>query len=40
MTKHNIDYIESLRILGRKRIVWINPTGNGNKTAAHLREKN
>lgn len=30
--------LDSLRVLGPKRIVWLNFTGSGNETAAHLRE--
>ena len=30
--------MDSLRILGRNRIVWLNLTGSGNETAAHLVE--
>lgn len=29
---------DSLRILGMNRIVWLNLTGSGNETAAHLLE--
>lgn len=30
--------MDSLRILGRNRVVWLNLTGSGNETAAHLVE--
>ncbi len=30
--------MDSLRVLGPGRIVWLNVTGSGNETAAHLRE--
>ncbi|MEO1329113.1 MAG: pyridoxamine 5'-phosphate oxidase family protein [Pseudomonadota bacterium] len=30
--------LDSLRILGDDRIVWLNLSGSGNETAAHLRE--
>lgn len=29
---------DSLRVLGPNRIIWLNLTGNGNETAAHLLE--
>jgi len=32
--------MDSLRVLERKRIVWLNLTGSGNETAAHVRELN
>jgi hypothetical protein len=32
--------MDSLRILDQKRIVWLNLTGSGNETAAHLLENN
>lgn len=31
---------ESLRVLGPNQILWMNLTGSGNETAAHLRESN
>lgn len=31
---------DSLRVLGPNRVVWLNLTGSGNETAAHLREVN
>lgn len=31
---------DALRVLGRKRIVWLNLSGSGNETAAHLRAVN
>ncbi len=31
---------DALRILGPKRVMWLNYTGSGNETAAHLREVN
>jgi Pyridoxamine 5'-phosphate oxidase len=30
--------LESLRVLGSTRILWLNLTGSGNETAAHVRE--
>ena len=30
--------MDSLRVLGPNRLVWLNLTGSGNETAAHLRE--
>ena len=30
--------MDTLRVLGPKRVVWLNLTGSGNETAAHLRE--
>ncbi len=30
--------MDSLRVLGPNRVVWLNLTGSGNETAAHLRE--
>ena len=30
--------LDSLRIMGNDRIVWLNLSGSGNETAAHLRE--
>lgn len=32
--------MDSLRILHKNRIVWLNLTGSGNETAAHLLENN
>ncbi len=32
--------METLRIADDNRIVWLNLTGSGNETAAHLREQN
>jgi len=32
--------MDSLRVLGRNRVVWLNLTGSGNETAAHIREIN
>ncbi|MEL6839089.1 MAG: pyridoxamine 5'-phosphate oxidase family protein [Pseudomonadota bacterium] len=32
--------MDSLRILDENRIVWLNLTGSGNETAAHLRDVN
>ena len=32
--------MDSLRILNNNRIVWLNLTGSGNETAAHLLENN
>lgn len=29
---------DSLRVLSPKRIVWMNITGSGNETAAHLQQ--
>ncbi|RTQ48875.1 pyridoxamine 5'-phosphate oxidase family protein [Hymenobacter gummosus] len=31
---------DSLRVLGPHRVAWLNLTGSGNETAAHLRELN
>ncbi|MER2509853.1 MAG: pyridoxamine 5'-phosphate oxidase family protein [Amaricoccus sp.] len=30
--------MDSVRVLGPNRLVWLNLTGSGNETAAHLRE--
>jgi len=30
--------MDSLRVLDRNRVVWLNLTGSGNETAAHVRE--
>lgn len=30
--------MDSLRVLGRNRIIWLNITGSGNETAGHLLE--
>ncbi len=30
--------LDSLRILGEKRVLWLNLTGSGNETAAHVRQ--
>ena len=30
--------MDSLRVLDRNRVVWLNVTGSGNETAAHLQE--
>ncbi|MFG5381102.1 pyridoxamine 5'-phosphate oxidase family protein [Yoonia sp. R2-816] len=32
--------MDSLRVMGDTRIVWLNLTGSGNETAAHLRDTN
>jgi hypothetical protein len=32
--------LDSLRVLGRNRVAWLNLTGSGNETAAHIRELN
>lgn len=32
--------LDSLRVLGPNRVVWLNGTGSGNESAAHLREVN
>jgi hypothetical protein len=32
--------MDSLRVLGPNRVVWLNVTGSGNETAAHLRQSN
>lgn len=29
--------MDSLRVVGAKRVVWLNVTGSGNETAAHVR---
>ena len=31
--------MDSLRVLGKSRVAWLNVTGSGNETAAHLRER-
>jgi len=31
---------DTLRVLGSNRVAWLNLTGSGNETAAHLREQN
>lgn len=30
--------MDSLRVLGKNRVVWLNVTGSGNETAAHVQE--
>ncbi|MBE9504617.1 MAG: pyridoxamine 5'-phosphate oxidase family protein, partial [Proteobacteria bacterium] len=30
--------MDSLRILGKNRVVWLNVTGSGNETSAHIQE--
>lgn len=30
--------MDSLRVLGKNRVVWLNVTGSGNETAAHIQE--
>src|SRR6478672_9374682 len=32
--------LDSLRVLGPNRVVWLSGTGSGNETAAHLRDIN
>src|SRR5215469_2341946 len=32
--------LQALRILGPNRVVWLNGTGSGNETAAHLLDAN
>jgi predicted pyridoxine 5'-phosphate oxidase superfamily flavin-nucleotide-binding protein len=32
--------LDSLRVLGPNRVVWLNGTGSGNETAAHLLKVN
>jgi hypothetical protein len=32
--------LESLRVLGPNRVIWLNGTGSGNETAAHLLDVN
>ncbi len=32
--------LDSLRILGKNRVIWLNLTGSGNETAAHLPHDN
>ena len=32
--------MDSLRVLGPNRVLWLNLTGSGNETAAHIREVN
>ena len=31
--------MDSLRVLGKNRVVWLNVTGSGNETSAHVQEK-
>ncbi len=31
--------MDSLRVLGKNRVVWLNVTGSGNETAAHVQEQ-
>lgn len=30
--------MDSLRVLGNKRVIWLNVTGSGNETAAHVQQ--
>ncbi|MBL4712477.1 MAG: pyridoxamine 5'-phosphate oxidase family protein [Gammaproteobacteria bacterium] len=30
--------MDSLRVLGGRRVIWLNVTGSGNETAAHIQE--
>lgn len=30
--------MDSLRVLGKNRVVWLNVTGSGNETAAHIQQ--
>jgi hypothetical protein len=30
--------MDSLRVLGKNRVVWLNVTGSGNETSAHIQE--
>ena len=30
--------MDSLRVLGKSRVVWLNVTGSGNETSAHIQE--
>jgi hypothetical protein len=30
--------MDSLRVLGKNRVIWLNVTGSGNETAAHVQE--
>ncbi len=30
--------MDSLRVMGPQRVIWLNVTGSGNETAAHVRE--
>jgi len=32
--------MDSLRVLGKNRVVWLNVTGSGNETAAHMQSNN
>jgi hypothetical protein len=32
--------MDSFRVLGANRVIWLNVTGSGNETATHLRESN
>ena len=31
--------MDCLRVLGPNRLIWLNVTGSGNETAAHLAEE-
>lgn len=31
--------MDSLRVLDKNRVIWLNVTGSGNETAAHIQEK-
>ena len=30
--------MDSLRVLGKSRVMWLNVTGSGNETSAHIQE--
>ena len=32
--------MDSFRVMNENRVLWLNVTGSGNETAAHLLEKN
>lgn len=32
--------MDSLRVLGENRVVWLNVTGSGNETSAHIQQNN
>lgn len=32
--------MDSLRVMGKNRLVWLNVTGSGNETAAHVQQNN
>lgn len=32
--------MDSLKVLGKNRVIWLNVTGSGNETSAHIQEDN